>query len=141
MKWTGVVDTGVPAGVAGGLAGGVVFGAAMVDLGALPSVASLVRVDSEVVGFAVHMVIAAVVGGGLGVLVWHQRPSAGETVIWGLVYGTLWWFIGTLTLHPLFSGNPLAWDAVSVRGSFPALLGHILYGATSGLAIALIRSW
>ena len=140
MKWAGAVNTGGPAGVAGGLAGGLVCGAAMLDLGALPSVASIVRLDSEVVGFAVHMAIAAVVGGGLGVLVWHQRPSAGETVIWGLVYGTLWWFIGTLTLHPLFTGNPLAWDAVVVRGSFPALLGHILYGATSGLTIALIRS-
>ena len=141
MRWTDVMDTGAPVGAAGGLAGGLVFGAAMLDLGALPSVASLVRVDSEVVGFIVHMGIAAVAGAGLGVLVWHQRPGAGETVIWGLVYGTLWWFIGTLTLHPLFSGSPLAWDAAAVRGSFPALLGHVLYGATSGLTIALIRSW
>ena len=136
-----MVNTGAPVGAAAGLAGGLVFGAAMIDLGALPSVASIVRVDSDVVGFIVHMAIAAVVGAGFGVLVWHQRPGAGETVIWGLVYGTLWWFIGTLTLHPLFLGNPLDWDAAVVRGSFPAFLGHILYGATSGLTIALIRSW
>ena len=120
------------------MAGGLVFGATMLELGALSSVASLVRVETEWIGFIVHMAIAATVGAGLGLLVWHQRPGLGETIFWGVAYGTLWWFIGTLTLHPLFLGDGLGWDIERARASLPALLGHVSYGSTAGLAIALI---
>ena len=139
MKRADLIASGVLPGVVGGVAGGIVFGAAMLDLGVLSSVASIVRVESAVVGFIVHMAIAATVGAGLGVLVWHQRPGTGETLLWGLAYGTLWWFIGTLTLHPLLLGNTLAWDAESARAALPALLGHVLFGASAGLVISLVR--
>ena len=135
-----LVRGGLLPGAIGGLAGGVVFGAAMIELGLLPSVASIVRVESPVVGFIVHMTIAAIIGSGLGVMVWHLRPGTGETLLWGLVYGTVWWFIGTLTLHPLFRGLGVSWSAEVAQGAFPALLGHVLYGSTSGLAIVLIKS-
>ena len=52
------------------------------------------------------MAIAAIAGSGLGLMVWQQRPGMGETLLWGMVYGTLWWFIGSLTLFPLFLGLP-----------------------------------
>ena len=140
MNRSDVVLAGVLPGALGGVAGGLVFGGAMSELGLLPSVASLVRVDSAVVGFVVHMAIAATVGSGLGILVWHQRPGVGETLLWGMTYGTFWWFIGSLTLHPLFLGDGLAWDGESAQAAFPALLGHVLYGSTAGLAIVLVRS-
>ena len=139
MKRADLMASGVLPGAVGGVAGGIVFGAAMLDLGVLSSVASIVGVESAVVGFIVHMAIAATVGAGLGVLVWHQRPGTGETLLWGLAYGTLWWFIGTLTLHPLLLGNTLAWDAESARAALPALLGHVLFGASAGLVISLVR--
>ena len=139
MSWPNVIRSGLLPGALGGLAGGVVFSAAMAELGDLPSVAAIVRVESSTVGFAVHMAIAATVGSGLGLLVWHQRPGTGETLFWGMVYGTFWWFIGTLTLHPLFLGNDLAWDAKSAQGAFPALMGHVLYGSTAGLTIVLLQ--
>jgi uncharacterized membrane protein YagU involved in acid resistance len=126
-------------GALAGLAGGLIFGLAMSQLGVLPTVASLVRTDSAVVGFIVHMVIAAIVGAGFGVLVWHQRAGAGETLLWGLTYGTLWWFLGPLTLLPLLLGNPLAWDLPAAQAAFPSLLGHLWYGATTGLAYVTLR--
>ncbi len=125
-------------GVAG-LAGGVVFGLAMIDLGSLPTVASIVRVDSEVVGFVVHMAIAAIVGAGFGLLVRRQRPDAGETLVWGLAYGALWWFVGALTLLPLFLGQPLSWTLAAAQAKFPSLLGHLLYGATAALTLVALR--
>ena len=137
-RWE-IITGGVLPGALAGVAGGLVFGASMVELGSLPSVASLVRVDSPVVGFIVHMAIAATVGAGFGVLMWHQRPGFGETLFWGLAYGTLWWFIGALTLNPLFIGGSLAWSVESAQSAFPALIGHVLYGAGAGLAIALLR--
>lgn len=126
-------------GAAAGVTGGVAFGAAMVHLGVLPTVASLVRADSTGVGLAVHMVIAAVIGAGFGVLVRNQRPGAGETLLWGLIYGALWWFLGALTLLPLFLAEPLAWDANAARVQLPSLFGHLLYGAVTALAFVALR--
>ena len=134
-----LITKGVVPGAIGGLAGGAVFGAAMLDLGVLSSVASLVRVESQALGFTIHMAIAATVGVSLGLLMRHQGPAVGESILWGMVYGTLWWFIGSLTLHPLFLGEEMGWTAPMAQAALPSLLGHVLYGATAALVIALWR--
>jgi uncharacterized membrane protein YagU involved in acid resistance len=126
-------------GALAGLVGGLVFGAAMTQLGLLPTIASLVRAESDAVGLIVHLFVAAIIGAGFGLLVWHQRPGAGETLFWGLAYGTLWWFLGPLTLLPLLLGDGLAWDVHAAQDAFPALLGHVLYGASAGLAFVLFE--
>jgi uncharacterized membrane protein YagU involved in acid resistance len=126
-------------GMPAGLVGGLVFGAAMIELGdVLPTIAGIVRADSPVVGFLVHMAIAAVIGAGFGLLVVHQRPGTGETLFWGLTYGALWWFVGPLTLLPLFLGEPVAWELEAAQEQFPSLPGHLLYGVTTGLAFVLL---
>ena len=124
----------VAAGIPAGLAGGLVFGAAMTQIGVLPTIAGIVRADSAVVGFVVHMCVAAAIGAGFALLVARQRPGAGETLFWGLTYGALWWFLGPLTLLPLFLGDPVEWTLASAQAEFPGLLGHLLYGATTALA-------
>lgn len=134
-----ILGGGSASGALAGLAGGLVFGAAMTQLGVLPSVASLVRAESAVVGFIVHMLIAAVIGAGFGILVGRQRPGAGETLFWGLSYGAFWWFLGPLTLMPLLLGGSLTWDVPSAQAAFPSLLGHLWYGVSAGLALVLIR--
>ena len=139
MSRSDFLTSGVLAGALGGVVGGLVFGAAIVEQGSLTSVASLIRVESAAVGYVLHMAIAAIIGAGLGVLVWHQRPGFGETLLWGLVYGTLWWFIGPLTLAPLILAEGLSWTAEAAQDAFPALIGHVLYGTSAGLAIAVVR--
>ena len=139
MSRSGLLTEGAVPGVIGGVVGGLVFGAAMLELGDLPSVASLVRLESSIVGYLVHMAIAAVVGAGLGILLWHQRPGVGETLFWGLVYGMFWWFVGPLTLRPLILLEKLSWNVEAAQAVFPALMGHILYGASAGLVIVLLQ--
>lgn len=126
------------AGAVAGLAGGAAFGAAMAELGMLPTVAAIVRADSVWIGAIVHVAISAAVGAGFGALIWRQRVGAGETLFWGLTYGALWWFIGPLTLLPLLLGDGLAWDVPSARAAFPSLLGHLLWGAVTALALVLM---
>jgi hypothetical protein len=126
-------------GAGAGLAGGVVFGAAMTQLGTLPSIALLIRAESALLGALMHMVIAAVIGMGFALLVRHQRPGAGESLFWGTGYGTFWWFLGPLTLMPLFLGEGVTWQVTQARAAFPSLLGHLLYGATTGLAYLLLQ--
>lgn len=130
---------GAAPGAIAGLAGGLVFGAAMSSVGTLPSVASLVRSDSATVGFALHMLIAAVIGAGFGVLVARQPARAGESVFWGLLYGAFWWFLGAQTLRPLLAGEPVAWGLDRAQSLLPSLIGHLFYGAVTALAFVALR--
>lgn len=133
-----VKETLVPGSIAG-LVGGLAFGAAMMELGVLPSVASLVRTDSPVIGFGVHMALAAIVGTGLAMLL-RGRWSAGDALFWGVAYGAFFWFVGPITLMPLILGRLPAWDVAAAQAAYPSLLGHVIWGATAGIALVLINA-
>ena len=131
--------TGILPGVLAGLAGGLLLGITMAGVEMLPNMSQLVRVDTALVGFLLLLVFAALLGAGFGLLVWFQRPGAGETLVWGLVYGTSWWYLGPLSLLPLLRGQGLTWDVNSAQAAFPVLLGLVLYGATTGLVLVLLQ--
>ncbi len=139
MNWRDVARHGLLPGALAGLLGGVISGAALSRIGALPATAALVRSDSAVVDFLIHTVVAAVLGAGFGVLMRYQRSGGGEALFWGLTYGALWWFLGPLTLMPLLTGGFVAWDVHSAQEAFASLLGHVIYGVSTGLALAAIR--
>ena len=139
MTRSEILRTGLLPGALAGLLGGLVFGVTMSELNLLPTFAELVRADSDVVGFTVVVVVAAIMGAGFGALVWYRRPGAGETLFWGLVYGIFWWYLGPLTLQPLLQGDGLTWDLGSAQAAFPLLLGLVLYGASTGLAIVFFQ--
>ena len=122
-----------------GLAGGLAFGAAMIELGVLPTVASLVRTDAPLVGFVVHLTIAALVGAGLAIILRGQWP-AGDVVFWGVAYGAFLWFVGPLTVMPLIMGRLPTWDVAAAQAAYPSLLGHVIWGATAGVALAAIKA-
>ena len=123
MKRADIVRGGLLPGALAGLVGGMVFGAAMTRLGLLPTIASLVRAESDWVEMIVHLIVAAIIGAGFGLLVWHQRCSAGETLFWGLAYGTLWWFLGPLTLLPLLLGDGPGLGRACSAGRIPRAAG------------------
>ena len=122
-----------------GWVGGIAFGAAMVELGVLPTVASLVRTDSPVAGFVVHMVIAAIVGSGLALLV-RGRWAAGDLVRWGAAYGAFLWFLGPITAMPLILGRLPTWDVAAAQAAYPSLLGHLIWGASAGIALVAMKA-
>ena len=64
MKWPDVLKRIMLPGALAGLMGGLVFGAAMIQLGMLPTVASLVHTESGLTGFIIHMILAAILGVG-----------------------------------------------------------------------------
>ena len=141
MRWPDPIRRGLLPGALAGLIGGLLSGATLSQVGALPATASLVHSDSAAVDFVLYISIAAVLGGIFGVLVWYQRSGAGDVLFWGLTYGALWWFLGPLTLQPLLQGGFLAWDVHSAQEAFASLLAHLIYGASTGLALAAIRHW
>ena len=108
-------------GALAGAVGGVVFGAAMSHLGTLPTIAEIVRTHSPLAGFAVHMVVAVLVGGGFGLLTARRPLGTGELLLWGLTYAAFWWLLGALTLLPLIVGDHIAWDLAAAQAALPSL--------------------
>ncbi|BDG06068.1 hypothetical protein [Anaeromyxobacter oryzae] len=125
-----------------GIAGGVAFGRWMAQAGFFPLVAGLVGSTSIAVGMTVHLVIAVVIGMSLGVLFQRDLRGFGSGMGWGLGYGILWWFVGPLTVMPLWLGRPLDWSWQRGAALFGSLVGHVVYGLLAGLLYAAVdRLW
>jgi len=125
------------AGGAGGVIGGVVFGLAMLHLGQLPNVGEIFRVEAPPLDAFLHLLVSAILGSLFGALVGDGRLQPGDVFIWGLVYGTFWWFLGPLTLLPAFLGEGLTWSLGSAQASFSSFLGYLVYGAVTALVLTV----
>lgn len=123
----------ITAGVIGGLAGGVVFGMMMAVMGMLPTIAGLVGSSSAAVGFLVHMVISAAIGAGFAFLPALAQPSFGSGLLWGIVYGAIWWVLGPLVIMPVMMGMGLQLTMAFTGPMLTSLMGHMIYGLVLGL--------
>lgn len=100
----------------------------MVATNALPVIAGLMGMSGAIEGFIVHMGISVLIGAAYGLLFQHESTSPYAALAWGLVYGTVWWVLGPLTLMPSLLGSPLQWSLEAASSNFPSLVGHLLYG-------------
>jgi uncharacterized membrane protein YagU involved in acid resistance len=126
-------------GAAASLLGGLLFSVIMVATGVLPRVAALVGGSSPAQGFVVHLIISALIGMSYGLLFQHESPNAGSSIAWGMLYGLVWWFIGPLTLMPILLGGTATWTMQAADLLLPSLLGHLIYGAATGLCFLLLE--
>jgi hypothetical protein len=130
-----LVPARIGAGIIGGLVGGVAFGILMQITDMIPMVAMLVGSEAAVVGWLVHLVIAAFIGATFAVLFGRYATSVGASIAIGAGYGVVWWVLGGLILMParlgmdVFVFNTMAWQS---------LIGHVVYGILLGLVYALV---
>jgi uncharacterized membrane protein YagU involved in acid resistance len=122
-------------GAFAGLMGGLAFGVVMVVSNMLPMVGMLIGQNDANIGFAVHIVISAIIGAGFGIVMavnTAERPII--TVLIGILYGFFWWILGGLILMPILLGMP---GNVFVIGQMQidSLIGHLMYGLTIGVVI------
>ncbi len=131
--------TSIKHGVYSGLTGGVVFGAMMAMMGMLPMIGNMVGIPSAWVGFFVHMLISATIGGTYAVLVTASGLRGG--VASGLAYGVAWWILGPLTLMPFFMGMGLGvnWNVAAAGQAMPSLVGHLIFGGILGVTYSWFR--
>lgn len=131
--------------VGGGLAGtlgGWAFGKWMAQVNFYPLAAGLVNSDSAMVGVTLHFVFAVIIGASFGVLFQRDVRGYGSSMGWGVGYGLLWWFLGPLTILPLWQGHRLDWSDSRGSALFGSLVGHIVYGLIVGLIYAAAdRLW
>ncbi|MCA1673359.1 MAG: hypothetical protein LC799_14565, partial [Actinobacteria bacterium] len=129
-------------GGAAGVVGGWAFGKWMAQVNFFPLIAGLVNSDSLMVGVTLHFVIAVIIGATFGMLFQRDVRGLGSCLGWGLAYGIFWWFLGPLTIMPLWQGNPLDWSYQQGAALFGSLVGHVIYGLLVGLVYAALdRLW
>jgi uncharacterized membrane protein YagU involved in acid resistance len=131
--------------VVGGLAGifgGWAFGKWMAQVDFFPLIAGLINSDSPMVGVTLHFIFAVIIGATFGLLFQRDVRGYGSNMGWGVGYGILWWFLGPLTIMPIWQGNPLDWSYERGSALFGSLVGHIVYGLIVGLVYAAAdRLW
>lgn len=125
----------ITASITGGLAGGVVFGMLMQMMGMIGMVAQLVGSTSTPVGWIVHLVISAAIGGGFGLVGARFLTRTPAAIAAGAVYGMAWWVLGPLLLMPAKLGMPL-FHLDSTAGQ--SLMGHLVFGMVLGAVAAVI---
>ena len=121
-----------------GLVGGWAFGKWMAQVNHFPVIAGLVNSNSIMMGVTLHFIFALIIGAGFGVLFQRDVRGFGSSMGWGAGYGLLWWFLGPLTLLPLWQGRWPDWSYERGATLFGSLVGHIIYGLIVGLVYAAL---
>ncbi len=133
------------AGIIAGLIGGLVFGMMMQmmtaptpDGGTMPMMAMVAMVvgsKSVAVGWLYHLFNSAVIGGLFGLLLGRLVRGYGSGLVWGALYGIVWWVLGGLILMPIMLGMP-AFAPLQMEMMRPvawgSLMGHAIFGLILG---------
>ena len=133
------------AAVVGGLAGlvgGWAFGQWMAKVDHFPLIAGLIHLHSREAGITLHFVFAFIIGASFGLLFQRDVRGYGSCLGWGLAYGLFWWFLGPLTIMPLWQGRRPDWSYQHGQELYGSLVGHIVYGLIVGVLYAAAdRLW
>jgi uncharacterized membrane protein YagU involved in acid resistance len=131
--------------VVGGLAGivgGWAFGQWMAKVNHFPLIAGLIHLSSRNAGIALHFVFVFIIGASFALLFQRDVRGYGSCLGWGLGYGIFWWFLGPMTIMPLWQGRSLDWSYYHGQELFGSLVGHIIYGLIVGVIYAAVdRLW
>ena len=138
FNWPRALVVGGLAGIIGGWA----FGKWMAQVGFFPLIAGLVNSDSQMMGVTLHYIFAIIIGASFGLLFQRDVRGYGSSLSWGLAYGLFWWFLGPLTILPLWQGQAVDWSYERGSALFGSLVGHAIYGLLVGLVYAAVdRLW
>jgi hypothetical protein len=56
-----------------------------------------------------------------------------------LVYGIIWWVLGPLVIMPMMMGMGVQFAAAFTGPMLMSLMGHLIYGALTGLGFVWYR--
>jgi len=60
----------------------------------------------------------------------HDLPAG---IVWGLLYGLVWWFAGSLTFFPIPQGLSFTWTRNAAANALPSMVGHLIYGTVTAV--------
>jgi hypothetical protein len=126
-------------GALAGVVGGLVSSPVMFATGVLPQIAGLDTPFSIFRGLLIHLLVSALIGMTFGLLFRHESSSLGLGVMWGWVFGIIWWYLGPMTFLPLLLAGETDWRASAASALLPSLIAHLIYGAATALTFLLLE--
>jgi hypothetical protein len=121
-----------------GLIGGIVASPILFATGVLPRLIN--SPDSSTVKILLaHILVSIVLGMLYGVLFRNESSSVGMGIAWGWLFGLIWWYAGPITLQPLILTGQCDWSTDAVSYLLPSLMGHLIYGAVTGLVFMTLE--
>jgi hypothetical protein len=127
-------------GILAGLIAGVVFGFMLIQMGVMCNIGMLIGSANPFVGFLVHLVYCAILGVIFALIFFKHVPTFYAAALWGLVYGIIWWFLGTLTLAPIAMKMPVVWSTAVMTTEMPMLMGNLVFGFVLGIAYYWLKN-
>jgi hypothetical protein len=94
-------------------------------------IAMLVGLDSGlslVFGICLHLAVSTFIGASYGVLFRGETSNVVFGSLWGLLFGLIWWYAGSMTLLPLIRTGECDWRPEAAAVLFPSLIAHLLFG-------------
>jgi len=126
-------------GALGGLVGGLVSSPVMIATGVLPGVTGLDTPMAMIRGLLLHLLVSVLIGMTYGLLFRRESSSLGLGVMWGWLFGVIWWYLGPMTFLPLVLNGEIDWRASAASALLPSLMAHLIYGATTALVFLLLE--
>jgi hypothetical protein len=126
-------------GALAGLVGGIVSSPVMIATGVLPKIAGLDTPVSILRGLLLHLLVSAVIGMTFGLLFRRESSSLGLGVMWGWLFGMIWWYLGPMTFLPLLLTGETDWRASAASALLPSLMAHLIYGSITALVFLLLE--
>jgi hypothetical protein len=125
-------------GAMAGLIGGIVASPILFATGVLPRLIN--SPDSSTVKILLaHILVSIFLGMLYGVLFRNESSSVGMGIAWGWLFGLIWWYAGPITLQPLILTGQCDWSTDAVSYLLPSLMGHLIYGAVTGLVFMTLE--
>jgi hypothetical protein len=126
-------------GAFAGLVGGLVSSPVMIATGVLPKIAGLDTPLSILRALLLHLLVSAVIGMTFGLLFRRESLSIGLGVMWGWLFGLIWWYLGPMTFLPLLLTGEIDWRTSAASALLPSLMGHLIFGATTAFVFLLLE--
>jgi len=63
----------------------------------------------------------------------RESPDLPAGIVWGLLYGLVWWFAGSLTFFPIPQGLSFTWTRNAAANALPSMVGHLIYGTVTAV--------
>ena len=135
------IEIGAVAGCVGGIVSGVLLQftrMTTLDGATAPAirlVTDAVHLSGSLAGWIAYLIFTTLLGVFFGWLLARQDVGEGSGIVWGALYGGIWWIVSGLAVIPALHGvGPLTPAAVDlIRGaSFPWFAAMVVDGAFTG---------
>ena len=126
-------------GALAGLIGGIIASPILFATGLLPRLLNSTDYSATIKVLIAHFLISIVLGMLYGVLFRNESSNVGMGIAWGWLFGLIWWYAGPITLEPLILTGQCDWSTDAVSYLLPSLMGHLIYGAVTGLVFMTLE--